>query len=126
MSKELALTKKQKALVVKSKSSFEIAVCEIKSVLKDLKTEIETAPVISLESGDFKQPDAMGWQMKISNKIIRVFGQSCRDIDNIQNVFYRTWLEISGLKQPKSGECLNRLVITAKQLTTTFFPSRMN
>jgi hypothetical protein len=87
MSKEIAISKKDKALAVKSMTTFELAVCERKSVLQDLKTQIETAPVISLENGEFKQPDAKGWQLKISNKIIRVFGNSCKDIDMIENVF---------------------------------------
>lgn len=87
MSKEITISKKQKQLAVKNLSTFEISQLERKSVLNDLKAEIETAPVISLENGDFKQPDAKGWQMKISNKIIRVFGQSCKDIDCVENVF---------------------------------------
>lgn len=87
MSKDVAVSKKDKALAIKSMTSFELAVCERKSVLQDLKAEIETAPIISLENGETKKPDAKGWQMKISNKIIRVFGQSCKDIDQIENVF---------------------------------------
>ena len=87
MSKVVAISKKDKALAVKSMTTFELAVCERKSVLQGLKTEIESAPVISLENGEFKQPDAKGWQLKISNKIIKVFGNSCKDIDKIENVF---------------------------------------
>lgn len=87
MSKELVLTKKQKALVVKDMTTFELACCERKSVLQGLKTEIETSPIIALENGDFKQPDAKGWQLKISNKIIMAFGKSCKDIDTIEDVF---------------------------------------
>jgi hypothetical protein len=87
MSKVVAISKKDKALAVKSMTTFELAACERKAVLQDLKTEIENAPVISLENGEFKQPDAKGWQLKISNKIIKAFGNSCKDIDRIENVF---------------------------------------
>lgn len=87
MSKEIAISKKDKALAVKSMSSFELAVCERKAVLQDLKTEIETAPKITLSNGESKEISAKGWQLKISNKIIECFGITCKDIDKIQDVF---------------------------------------
>ena len=127
MIKEVAVTKKQKALVIKDMTTFELACCERKSVLQGLKTEIETAPVISLENGQFKQPDAKGWQLKISNKIIKVFGNSCKDIDLIENVFLSNAvrnirLEITELwkiyknKSDFSETAYNNLLLKADEL----------
>jgi hypothetical protein len=87
MSKGVAVSKKDKALAVKSMTSFELAVCERKSVLQDLKAEIEAAPKIMLLNGKTKEVSAKGWQLKISNKIIQCFGKSCKDIDAIQDIF---------------------------------------
>lgn len=86
MSKELAISKSTR-LAVKDLSASQLAVIERKAVYTELQQDAKTLPTISLNNGKAKQPSAKGLFMKMNTKVIEVFGESCKDIDSIGDIF---------------------------------------
>ena len=86
MSKEIAINKKDKALAVKELTTNELAILERKSAYQDVRQKAKLLPSITLDNGDSKVPNAAGLIKKMNNKVVQVFGESCKDIDAIQDI----------------------------------------
>jgi hypothetical protein len=101
MSKEIAISKKDKALAVKSMTTFELKAELRKSTAIDVGLAVKKfpriinrdgTPVIDKKTGKQKYANDVGFQKKINVAIKKHIGYYCDEIDKSENYLLSDWV----------------------------------
>lgn len=100
MSKEVAISKKDKALALSNASTAEIAIAQRKSLQIEIGLAVRKFPAIMNrdgtpvlnEDGSQKYASEKGWTIKVNNKTKDLCGFSCSDIDKVEDVLLSDWI----------------------------------
>jgi hypothetical protein len=100
MSKELALTKKQKALILGEASQAEISIAQRRASQIEVGLAARKFPAIMNrdgtpvlnKDGSQKYASEKGWTLKINTKTKELCGFSCREIDKVEDILLSDWI----------------------------------
>ena len=100
MSKEVAVTKKQKALILGESSQTEISVAQRKASQIEVGLAAKRFPPIMNRDGtpvlnrdgSQKYASEKGWTIKVNTKTKELCGFSCSDIDKVEDILLSDWI----------------------------------
>lgn len=100
MSKEIAISKKDKALAIKASSATEIAIAQRKAAQIELGQAIKKFPPLMNrdgtpvldKQGNQKYASEKGWTLKINSKTKELCSFSCDEINKAQDVLLSDWI----------------------------------
>lgn len=100
MSKEIAVTKKQKNIALSTATQSEIAIAQRKSSQVEIGLAARKFPAIMNrdgtpvlnKDGSQKYASEKGWTLKVNIKTKELCGFSCKEIDQVEDVLLSDWI----------------------------------
>jgi len=87
MSKELVLSKKDRALMIKGLPRYEISAIERKASYQEQRDAVDNLPPYFDKKGNREQPTKSGLMIRFNKLVKDQFEISCDEIDNAKDVF---------------------------------------